>query len=187
MNAIRNLLFTAGLLLTPLMAYATVTLPAIDIQNFTSQGDNGATYVGGVSLDVDSTAFAIVYGGGNSDLLPLTDFQINDLAGTAGTAASFNNGFYEGSISIGSLFSAQFVNMTTSKPVTVLGVTSQNFEADLFNIGGSLGGPTARIEGVFRSNNTFTAKVGPVVPVPAAIWLFTSGLLGLVALSRRKA
>ena len=35
------------------------------------------------------------------------------------------------------------------------------------------------------SNNDGAAYAGPVVPVPAAVWLFASGLLGLVGIARR--
>ena len=36
------------------------------------------------------------------------------------------------------------------------------------------------------TNNDGAAYAGPVVPIPAAIWLFGSGLIGLVGIARRK-
>jgi len=41
------------------------------------------------------------------------------------------------------------------------------------------------IDGIV-SGADVVAKLGAVVPVPAAVWLFGSGLLGLVAVARRK-
>jgi len=60
------------------------------------------------------------------------------------------------------------------------------------NSGGTIGG-NPMIDGPFSGNNanfnitslTLTSAV-PEVPVPAAVWLFGSGLLGLVGIARRK-
>lgn len=38
--------------------------------------------------------------------------------------------------------------------------------------------PGGRLEGGWDSNGMF-AKLGPIVPVPAAVWLLASGLIGL--------
>ena len=100
-------------------------------------------------------------------------------------------------LTAGTLLSATFSNFT----LVDLGFGFGTFSADLSYTGGSLqGGLTSgRIEGAISnaipgvSNtvpftaDTVTAKVGPVVvPVPAAVWLFGSGLIGLVSLARRK-
>lgn len=37
------------------------------------------------------------------------------------------------------------------------------------------------------SGNTLAVDLAPIIPVPAAVWLFGSGLLGLVAMMRRRA
>jgi hypothetical protein len=76
-----------------------------------------------------------------------------------------------------------------------------------------LGGPLVKNSDVFNASNTFTGNLAydlmtvkvdfslsadssvaisgfvqqTPVPVPAAVWLFGSGLLGLVAIARRKA
>lgn len=40
--------------------------------------------------------------------------------------------------------------------------------------------------GVFIQQGTFNPDVTPAVPIPAAIWLFGSGLLGIIGIARRK-
>jgi len=79
-----------------------------------------------------------------------------------------------------------------------------SWDADLTYTGGGLAGSLAsgRIEGVFAGVGGFTgvqsllgadfsasgdiAKIGAVVPVPAAVWLFGPGLLGMAVVARRK-
>lgn len=48
------------------------------------------------------------------------------------------------------------------------------------------GGPFELFNANFNANLNPTAKQAPAVPVPAAVWLFGSGLLGLVGVARRK-
>jgi len=48
------------------------------------------------------------------------------------------------------------------------------------------GGPFANFSANFNANMTSTADPVASVPVPAAVWLFGSGLLGLVGIARRK-
>jgi hypothetical protein len=40
--------------------------------------------------------------------------------------------------------------------------------------------------GIFQMNGYITDVVTTVIPVPPALWLFGSGLLGLVGIARRK-
>jgi hypothetical protein len=49
----------------------------------------------------------------------------------------------------------------------------------------SPGGPFANFQANFNANMASTPDAAPV-PVPAAVWLFGSGLLGLVGVARRK-
>jgi hypothetical protein len=46
------------------------------------------------------------------------------------------------------------------------------------------GGPFGGFNANFNANLTGTPDT--VIPVPAAVWLFGSGLLGLVGIARRK-
>ena len=51
-------------------------------------------------------------------------------------------------------------------------------------IGTAFGGIRGYID--IGSGNSMTVTAINTVPVPAAIWLFGSGLLGLIGISRRK-
>ncbi len=97
-----------------------------------------------------------------------------------------NNGvdylFTNGTITAGSYINTTFDTLTMSEN---FGFAS--FSADLASGG--------RIEGGFMltgdiasdfTGDTLIAKAGPVVPVPAAVWLFGSGLIGLIGVARRK-
>jgi hypothetical protein len=69
--------------------------------------------------------------------------------------------------------------------------TTTNIDADPINTGVSdfIYSYTSKVSGgtsLIRAldNSTFVAY--EVVPVPAALWLFGSGLIGLIAITRRK-
>jgi len=48
-----------------------------------------------------------------------------------------------------------------------------------------LGGPFSGVDGFWHLEGQFT-NISSVVPVPAAVWLFASGLIGLVSFARRR-
>jgi len=48
------------------------------------------------------------------------------------------------------------------------------------------GGPFSNVTGYWHLEGVFTPNTVAPVPVPAAFWLFSSGMLGLVGLARRK-
>ena len=65
---------------------------------------------------------------------------------------------------------------------------SSFFAAHVTNLDSSgVGSCSAAANGVSCTAVTGFAGLGTVVPVPAAVWLFGSGLLGLVGVARRKA
>lgn len=169
---------------------ADVVLPALDITTYA--GDTGVASDGS-TLSMDATAFSIFTNGAPIDI-PDVDFSLtaafNSFAG--GITYLFNNG----SLSAGTLLTATFNEMT----ILSIGGGQGFFTADLTYTGGSLiGGLTSgRIEGTFLNAtsgdfsgaftaDTIIAKAGAVVPVPAAVWLFGSGLLGLIGIARKKA
>jgi len=101
------------------------------------------------------------------------------------------SGYYEGSLSIGSLLTADFTNMV----VTENPFGGNDFFADLSYTGGSLmGGLSVGTLSGGYSTNLLTGNISVLatvaevqaVPVPAAVWLFGSGLIGLVGIARRK-
>ena len=170
-------------------ANADVIPPALDIA--TLAGDTGVSS-DGTTLTVDATAFSIFTDPGFLDI-PDVDFSLT------ASYSSFDGGitytFINGSLTAGTLLSATFGTMD----ILSLGGGMGNFLADVTYTGGSLAGglTSGRIEGQFTNAtsgdfsgafnaDSVIAKVGPVVPVPAAVWLFGSGLLGLVGVARRK-
>ena len=170
-------------------ANADVIFPALDIA--TLAGDTGVSS-DGTTLTVDATAFSIVTDSGFIEI-PDVDFSLT------ASYNSFDGGitytFINGSLTAGTLLSATFDTMD----ILTLGGGMGNFLADVTYTGGSLAGglTSGRIEGLFTNASSgdfsaaFTAdsviaKVGPVVPVPAAVWLFGSGLIGLIGVARRK-
>jgi hypothetical protein len=156
---------------------ADVVLPALDIQDLA--GDAGAS-ITGTSFSIDATAFTIVTTG---DPIDISD-EIFQLTSTSG---SFVGGFgsFAGTFSAGGLLSGTFGNLT----IIGLGGSDGQFMGDVTYTGGSLqGGLTSgSISGTYAGSSVI-AKLGAVtvVPVPAAAWLFGSGLIGLVAVARRK-
>ncbi|MDH5612112.1 MAG: VPLPA-CTERM sorting domain-containing protein [Gammaproteobacteria bacterium] len=170
-------------LLIPCIANAAVVRPALDIQLFS--GDAGAwlteTSSGAFDFDIDATAFAIVFDDITANIdIPNQSFTLH------GTYDAGANAFY-GSFNVaGGLLSGSFNDLT----VAVLSSGSIDFSANLSYDAGSLstGLTGGRLEGIGNISN-LSAKLGPVsvVPVPAAVWLFGSGLIALVGLARRKA
>lgn len=161
-------------------ADVVVELPALDIQNL--GGDLGVT-LDGTSFTINATAFAIVTGGGAS-------IDITDVPFVLTGAGSFDGfiGSFDGTFSVGSLLSGTFTGLNLLSFMPGQG----QFDANLVYTGGSLQGGLSggTILGVFDDNFTdVVAKVGQVavVPVPAAAWLFGSGLIGLAGIARRKA
>lgn len=173
-------------------ASADVIFPALAIDTF---GTDAGISSDGTTLTIDATAFSI-----ELDSIPTSTISLTpaDFSLTA-TYSSFDGGitytFINGSLSAGSYLSANFDSLSMMSTGFGNGV----FAADLIYTGGTLvaGLTNGRLEGGFVSatssdfSQAFTAsnisgtKIGPVVPVPAAVWLFGSGLLGLVGVARR--
>ena len=167
-------------LFIPGITNAAVVMPALDIALFT--GDSGAVLTGTTPdtyvFDIDATAFAIV----NDDIGTSIDIpnQSFTLHGTFDTTTSFFVGTFDVS---GGLLAGTFTDL---KIIDLSG--TWDFSANLIYTSGSLmGGLTGgRLEGIGDTTN-LGAKLGAVVPVPAAVWLFGSGLIGLIGVARRKA
>lgn len=173
-------------------ANASVEFPMLNINTLGS--DSGASSVSG-SMTMDASAISILTSASTSVDIVNTPLLLSaDYAGTTGTGEYlFNNGM----LTIGSLLTATFDNLT----IYGLPNNMANFQADLMYTGGDLTGNVTlgRIEGLLAgttssdfsvdfSANTIIATIGPVVvPLPGAIWLLGGGLiaLGWVAARRR--
>jgi len=156
-------------------AHAAVQFPQLDIHNLSSDAGYADD---GTSVSIEATAFELLTAPGAPAGL---DDELFSLAATIATGS--------GTFTIGVLLSASFENFLIVELEPGIGT----FSADLTYTGGSLKGnlPGGRLEGAFSFNDgtgitDVTAKVGPVspVPVPAAFWLFGSGLVWLARTGR---
>ena len=179
-------LVLSAVLLTPGLAHAAVVLPGFDIQDILD--DTGAS-VTSTSFSIDATAFLIVFDDTNLNI-DIADESVifTSNSGTYDSLADSGLGYgsFDGIFSVGSLLSGTFSNLE------VFGFGNDidyDFASDLAFDNGSLMGSfiSGRIEGSI-SGDIVIAKLGEVaaVPVPAAAWLFASGLIGLAGVARRK-
>jgi hypothetical protein len=184
-NKCITFLIAAFMLFGAAGASATTTFPALELNPVAISSDSSGINMSGLAPYILSDPSTILL-----DLVPDLSFSLTSDALGTGTLL----------IDGGAALSATFTNLTIVH--TFGGVVDWN--ADLTYAGGTLAGSLTigRVEGGFNGINGFTmgqsllgqtftgsngiAKVGAVVPVPAAVWLFGSGLLGLAGIARRK-
>lgn len=178
MNIIALFLVTAALL-SPVANANVLVTPALEI------GDLGAgDFILGdaTTLTINGTGTGII-----TNFSPFTVTDITDVDFVLTATRGSNNGvdylFTNGTITAGAYINTTFDTLTMDE---TFGLAS--FTADLAN-GGRIEGGFMLLTGDIASDftgDTLIAKASPVVPVPAAVWLFGSGLLGLVGVARRK-
>lgn len=191
---------------------ATVSYPYIDVVQ--QGADLGVVATGATpTLTMQGTAISIINGPGNvTSLATPATFTLTATYSAALTAADGQPNTYDytdGIISIGNTGSAPLVTATfTDLVMQSSGTSLFNYvvaSSPLTYTGGSLvGGLTGgEIVGSFTvtgasaytssgaanlsqgyAGDNLTAKVGAVVPLPAAAWLLLSGIGGLGALAR---
>lgn len=173
------LMATAFIALSPIANANVLVAPALEI------GDLGAgDFILGdaTTLTINGTGTGII-----TNFSPFTVTDITDVDFVLTAMRGSNNGtdysFINGTITAGTYINTTFDTLTMYETLSFA-----IFTADLANGG--------RIEGSFTltgdiasdfTGDTLIAKASPVVPVPAAVWLFGSGLLGLAGVARRKA
>jgi hypothetical protein len=193
---------------------ATVPYPYIDIVQQGS--DAGVAAAGSTpTVTMQGTAISIITGPGSSaSLTPTATFTLTATYSAALTQADGQPSTYDytnGVITIGNGGSAPLLTATFNDLVMQSAGTSL-FDyviasSPLTYTGGSLAGslPGGEIVGSFTvtsasaytgsgaadlsqdyAGNNLTAKVGSVVPLPAAAWLLLSGIGGLGALVRSR-
>ncbi len=170
-------------MLIPGISIAQVMLPALDIQ-FTP-GDSGYT-IDASSLTIDATVTGIIDGLNNFTDITDQSFTLTATGTstlTSGGSFTFISGLYDGTFTVGGgLLTGSFTGMILDGLEAAPGLNG-----DVSFTGGTLqSGATGRLE-LALSNTSVAGKLGAVVPVPAAVWLFGSGLIGLVGIARRKA
>jgi len=177
-------------MLIPSISTAGIVFPALDIHNFGA--DLGLTMTGvgteNTTLDIDATVIAIILDSvGNIDDIADQSFTLTASGTSTLTAAgsfTFISGLFNGSFTVGGgLLSGTFTGLKISGPDTqplISGLVSYT--------GGTLQGnlPGGSLELATAGSNV-AGKLGAAVPVPAAVWLFGTGLIGLVGVARRKA
>jgi len=164
---------------------ATDTLDLSDASAFDKSG------VQGVDLGVSGTAFSLVY---MLNIVDQVDGILSISTSNPGTDFTFNIwGESSSSAVIGSLLdenSNVVAHEVSGLSLTALEGSSASFLglASQLLLGGYLPGTTLFVEIAGTSNGLLTDLDVSVqaVPVPAAVWLFGSALMGLVGVSRRK-
>lgn len=187
-KCISQMALASALLLPGILNAAIIELPVLDIQAI--GGDAGAS-VTTTSFSLEATAFTIIT---DADPIDISD-EIFTLTSTSGsydpTADSgYGLGLFSGTFSVGGgLLSGTFSNLEVFG-ISLGNDTDFDFDAILSFDSGSLKGgfTTGLLDGTITGSKVI-AKLGTIspVPVPAAVWLFGSGLLGLVGIARRKA
>ena len=175
-------------MLIPSISNAAIVFPALDIQDF---GDDAGVSLTSTTLDIDATVLVIIldeFSNINNiadqtfTLTATGSSSVFDEATPIGTL-TFIEGLFDGTFTVGGgLLEGSFTGLVIS------GLASQpKIEGDVTYTGGSLQGSLVggRIE-LVTAGTLVSGKLGAVVPVPAAIWLFGFGLLGLVGVARRK-
>lgn len=172
-------------LLAPGFANAELIFPLLDVQDHNPDQNSGADAgfsLVGSTISVDSTAFQVILSETLGDFLDVADETFT----LSATSTDFDGffGTFSGSFSAGSLLSGTFDNLELFD----FGGGEGTFDGELVYTGGSLKGSLdfGFIEATF-SGSDFAAKIKvETVPVPAAVWLFGSGLIGLVGVARRR-
>jgi hypothetical protein len=178
-KSIATLAITLALLI-PGISNAEMIFPAYDIQF--NPGDTGYN-IDATSISIGATVIGII-----DSLNNFTDIADMSFTLTAtGTHSIFTppnapfpfiSGSYDGSFDVGGgVLTGTFIGMVLEGPEA-----APLFSGDVTFSNGSAG----RLELALASTSV-AGKLGAVVPVPAAAWLFGSGLIGLVGIARRKA
>lgn len=162
-----------------------ITFPALEV-NITS-GDAGLSLTA-TTLTIDATITGILDEFNNftdiaDQTFTLTSTGTHSSSTPPGAPGPIVNGTFDGTFIVGGgLLSGTFTGMSFS------GLATQPTLNGAINYtGGSLqGGLSGGVLNLSTAGSHVIGKLGAVVPVPAAAWLFGSGLLGLVGIARRK-
>jgi len=187
-NKIISMLLGVVVLCSGSNVFASIVFPALELNPVSVTGNSsGLTMTGSAPYTLSAPSTVLV------DFIPDLTFSLTSDATGNGTL----------SVTGAETLSASFTNLS----ITHIFAGTADWNADLTYIGGTLasllGGTGGRVEGGFSglgssfapgadllgqnfSTSGGIAKIG-AVPVPAAVWLFGSGLLGLAGIARRKA
>ncbi len=174
-----------------------VNYPAVEIASSggtdVSLTDNGG---GNADLSINGLAIDVIqfFGESSDDINPDETFSLTgsatDFTGTGGTFSgsfSIGGGLASGTFSGLNVNQYSFLGSTTGDAGGYMDITSGSLLQGLASYTGGFvinwsGDALASSGGMIGSGKLDV----PAVPVPAAVWLFGSGLLGLVGIARRK-
>lgn len=175
-------------ILMPGISNAAVLMPQLEIGIIGD--DAGANIIidgAGATFSFDATATHIIT---DSSVIDITDQVFTLNASTAAfTDGANGGGYFDGSFSVGigdgQLLAGTFSNLMVGY---LSNGTTIKFNGDLTYTPGSGGLQGSLTGGAIDGSSVTATKLGAVtvVPVPAAAWLFGSGLLGLAGIARRK-
>jgi hypothetical protein len=147
----------------------------------------------GASFFVDIMATNLPDGtsGGALDISWTGDMMLDSTAIDAVWDVPFSGVVSTGPNSITALFVTSFLGVSGDQGIAQLNFTTgAGFTGSTISMGDSpVGGPWSAWDGVnapYNFTNTYEGATINPVPVPAALWLFGSGLIGLVGVARRR-
>jgi hypothetical protein len=167
-------------LLVPGISNAATLFPAYDIQLM--PGDTGYS-INATSISIDATVIGIIDSLNNftdiADMtFTLTGNGVHSVSTPPGAPFPFITGSYDGSFVVGGgVLAGTFTGMILDGPEVAPTLTG-----DVTFLNGS----TGKLEMTLASTS-LAGKLGAIVPIPAAAWLFGSGIIGLIGIARRKA
>ncbi len=175
-----SLLIKRVLVAASCVLFSTI-LNAATIESYKTTDTEGVNLTSSI-FDILLTANTI--SGGSSNITIDESFVLN-------STFDAELGSYNGTLTVGTLLTADVFGLTYTEVYFGTTLLSTDFSASLNYTGGSLMGSYTGgfLDGNFSADgsavNAMVAEV-QAVPVPAAVWLFGSGLLGLVGIARRK-
>ncbi len=175
-----SLLIKRVLVAASCVLFSTI-LNAATLQAYKTNAAEGVDYIANDYFNLLLTANAI------------SEIIIDDEIFLLNSNYLLESNSYAGTLTVGTLLAAEFSDLTYTEvynPITNE-LLSYDVGATLIYTGGSLMGSYTGglLVGNFLADlsqvNATVAEV-QAVPVPAAVWLFGSGLLGLAGIARRK-
>ena len=158
-----------------------------------------AFQIDSITIDLSSSFGNVIFDPNNVPDIPFSVTNVIGDAGFLGTPV-FSDGFLQTSPVTRTVYQALTLTFGDFDPLekilinldldpdaggTLFAVNGDDFAGSKLSITFSDGSTDIIRVGTYVSTGTFTAAT-TVVPIPAAVWLFGSGLLGLIGVARRK-
>jgi len=157
---------------TPAHPGTTLTCTSCSLDFTTGASTGGWNFSGGGTINI--TGIVTAAGITSSSALLTGTFNSATVTDFGGGMLSFK------------ILGSSFIDTKNTNLLTYFGLPGGNYQGGT-NISFSTNGAPS-VGSAFTSKKLFSGDIvnSPVVPVPAAVWLFGSGLLGLAGIARRK-